>query len=168
MSRDEPFDTTDISVLFVCLGNICRSPLAEGVFRHLAIERANPARLSIDSAGTGGWHVGHPPDPRSQAVARRHGILIETQKARRVSSEDFSRFDLIVAMDGANLRDLEQLRPSGAGARLARLRDWDPEPGDGDVPDPYYGGPDGFDQVYAMIDRSCRALLDDLLDDPLA
>lgn len=156
----------DCSVLFVCLGNICRSPLAEGVFHHLAAEAGVAAGVTggivVDSAGTGAWHVGQRPDPRSLEVAQRHGIELPGH-ARRVTEEDFHRFDRIIAMDRSNLRDLESLRPDGSGTVPELLRDHDPEPGDGEVPDPYYGGGDGFDRVYAMVRRSCEGLLDDIL-----
>ncbi len=148
-------------VLFVCLGNICRSPLAEGVFRHLAAERG--IVVEADSAGTGAWHEGEPPDPRSCEVAARHGIDLDGQRARAVVEADFERFDMILAMDRQNLEDLQRLRPPHARARIARLRDHDPE-GPGDVPDPYYGGDQGFERVYRMIHRSCEALLDSLED----
>lgn len=180
----EPPPLVSPSVLFVCLGNICRSPLAEGVFRahleaagiaHTGSGDAAPAdpavataqgalHVHVDSAGTGAWHVGELPDPRSREVAHRHGISLDDQRARRVRPDDFERFEWIVAMDGANLSDLEALQARhGGSARLARLRDWDPDPGNGDVPDPYYGGPDGFDRVFAMVDRACRSLLDELV-----
>jgi len=151
------------SVLFVCLGNICRSPLAEGVLLHLASERGIES-LEVDSAGTGAWHIGERPDPRSLDVAERNGVALPG-RARKVTEDDFRRFRRIVAMDHSNLRDLEALRPSDATARLELLRDHDPDPGDGEVPDPYYGGDDGFDRVWEMVLRSCEALLDDVLDD---
>lgn len=151
-----------ISVLFVCLGNICRSPLAEGVFRDL-VDRA---RLSdgfrIDSAGTGSWHVGSPPDARSVQVAAQHGLTLDCS-ARRVTPADFREFDHIVAMDRSNLRDLKRMAAEqGSHSRVVLLREFDPR-GGGDVPDPYYGGANGFERVFRMIDRSCRALLEDLL-----
>ena len=150
-------------MLFVCLGNICRSPLAEGVFRHLARDRGVGNRFDIDSAGTGAWHAGEPPDRRSAAVAAANGIALEGT-ARKVRPDDFERFDYILAMDGENLRDLKQLSERTPGsAELRLLRDYDPEGGE-DVPDPYYGGPGGFDTVYAMVRRSCEALLDDLVE----
>ncbi|MBT8403490.1 MAG: low molecular weight phosphotyrosine protein phosphatase [Gemmatimonadetes bacterium] len=160
MNRPAP-DPAPVSVLFVCLGNICRSPLAEGVFRHRVEQAELTAFFRIDSAGTGGWHVGDPPDPRSSATAASRGVSLDGQRARRVDPEDFGRFDWIVAMDRANLRDLERLRGriAGAAAELVLLRDFDPEPGDGEVPDPYYGGPDGFDRVFDLVDRSTAALL---------
>jgi protein-tyrosine phosphatase len=154
-------DDDRIGVLFVCLGNICRSPLAEGIFRHRVEQAELTAFFRIDSAGTGGWHVGDPPDPRSAAVAASRGVSLDGQRARRVDPEDFGRFDWIVAMDRSNLRDLERLRERAAtaSAELVLLRDFDPDPGDGEVPDPYYGGPDGFDQVFDLVDRSTEALL---------
>ena len=149
------------SVLFVCLGNICRSPLAEGVFAHLVRERDLADRFEVDSAGTGAWHVGERPDPRSAEVAARHGIVLGG-RARRISPSDFERFDLVVAMDRDNMAELERLGARENGrARLRLLREWDPEEGD-EVPDPYYGGPDGFDAVFRMVLRSCEALLDEL------
>jgi protein-tyrosine phosphatase len=146
-------------VLFVCLGNICRSPLAEGVFRHLVAERGLEDRIEIDSAGTGGWHVGEGPDPRSLEVAARNGVSLDGQAARRIEATDLGDFQWIVAMDADNERDLRRLAQEDPDVRIHRLRDFDPE-GVGDVPDPYYGGPQGFDTVYAMVERSCRALLD--------
>ncbi len=152
-----------VGILFVCLGNICRSPLAEGVFRHLVREAGTEEEFRIDSAGTGAWHVGNPPDPRSREVARRNGIEL-VGVARQVRPDDFDTFDLIVAMDLANRRDLEELAGDRDGrADLALLRAFDPEAQeDAEVPDPYYGGPDGFDEVFRMIRRSCAALLEDL------
>jgi protein-tyrosine phosphatase len=150
------------SVLFVCLGNICRSPLAEGVLLHLARERGLEDRLRVDSAGTGGWHVGDPPDRRSAAVARDHGIALES-RARQVTSDDADAFDLVLAMDRSNLADLEQLFRGRGSAELRLFRHWDPEAdGDADVPDPYYGGPDGFEKVHRMVTRTCESLLDEV------
>lgn len=163
--NDSTASSEPYGVLFVCLGNICRSPLAEGVFRHLARERGLEDHFRVDSAGTGAWHVGEPPDPRSREVAERHGVALDDQRARQVRPADFDEFDLIVAMDADNLRTLERLRPGREHrASLRRLRDVDPDPGDGDVPDPYYGGPRGFDEVYEMVKRSAEALLDELAD----
>ena len=148
-----------VSVLFVCMGNICRSPLAEGVFRHLAIERG--LDVLADSAGTGGWHAGNLPDPRSVAVAAAHGIDIRGQRARKVALGDFARHDLILAMDGSNLADLERIRPAGATATLALYLDHALGQS-ADVPDPYYGGRDGFEHVYRMIREASAALVDRL------
>ena len=167
--RDEPA-AEPIRVLFVCLGNICRSPLAEGVFLHLAREAGVADRFEVDSAGTGHWHVGERPDSRAQAVARRHGVELPSL-ARQVTRADFDRFDYIVAMDRENLWDLERMAKETPGAepraKIRLLREDDPDRTAGDdrhdVPDPYYGGPSGFDAVYTMVHRSAKALLERLL-----
>ena len=154
----------DVSVLFVCLGNICRSPLGEGVLAHRLEDEDLSDRVRVDSAGTGAWHLGDPPDPRSMEVAVRHGIALRG-RARRVSVEDFNEFDYIFAMDRSNLRDLRYLESEGdGGALLTLFREFDPhQDGDLDVPDPYYGGPDGFDLMFDMIDRTCAAFVEHLL-----
>jgi protein-tyrosine phosphatase len=153
---------TEVSLLFVCLGNICRSPLAEGVAQHLAQERGLGGRVRVDSAGTGAWHVGESPDPRSIDVARRNGIHLDS-RARQLRGSDLFEHHYVLAMDHSNLSKLEALRDrNGASARVLLLRDFDPDPGDGQVPDPYYGGPDGFDDVFRMIVRSVEGLLDEI------
>lgn len=146
------------AVLFVCLGNICRSPLAEGIFRHLTRHHADGQRLVIDSAGTGAWHQGEGPDPRSVAVAARHGIDISSQRARQVVSADFTRFDVILAMDGSNLSDLRRMAPARATAQVRLFLDTPPY----DVPDPYYGGADGFEAVFAMVEQGARRLAEQI------
>lgn len=159
-----------IRVLFVCLGNICRSPLAEGVFLYLAEEAGVADRFEVDSAGTGDWHVGERPDPRAEAVARRHGVALPSV-ARQVEPGDLERFDHIVAMDRENLWALERMakerRGRNARAEIRLLRADDPDRSEGDdrhdVPDPYYGGPGGFEDVYQMVHRSAQALLERLL-----
>ena len=151
-------------VLFVCLGNICRSPIGEGILRHLAHQGGHDA-IEVDSAGTGAYHCGEPPDRRAQATARSQGIAIDQQRARQVRSEDFDRFDFILAMDRDNLRALRDLAPGDDGAILRLLRDYDPE-GGSDVPDPYYGGAEGFDNVFRMVERCCRAFLTEHGVDP--
>ena len=157
-------DRQRTSVLFVCLGNICRSPLAEGVFRHLATERGPDHEFLVDSAGTGAWHVGEPPDRRSVEVAARHGITVNG-RARKVRPDDLQSFDLVVAMDRENLEDLENLADAhGSRARLHLLREFDSRRTGDDVPDPYYGGPNGFETVYHMVRRSCEGLLETLAD----
>lgn len=150
------------SVLFVCLGNICRSPLAEGVFASMAAERGLAGRFEVDSAGTAGYHSGEAPDPRSVAVAAKHGIRLEGA-ARQVTRADLARPGLVVAMDASNRRSLERLRGARGQAELVTMRDFDPDDPGGDVPDPYYGGPGGFDEVYEILRRSCRGLLDELV-----
>ncbi len=150
------------SVLFVCLGNICRSPLAEGVFASMAAERGLAERFEIDSAGTAGYHSGEAPDPRSVAVADKHGIRL-VGAARQVTRADLARPGLVVAMDASNRRSLERLLGPRDQAEIVAMRDFDPDDPGGDVPDPYYGGPGGFDDVYEILDRSCRGLLDELV-----
>ena len=148
------------SVLFVCLGNICRSPLAEGVFRSELGRRGLAGRISVDSCGTGGWHVGEPPDPRSVACARSHDIDISAQRARQLQIEDFHRFDWIVTMDRANLRQCLDRRPVSSAAELRTFMSFVAEAEVEDVPDPYYGGDDGFEHVYDLLRRGVGPLLD--------
>ncbi|HEX6307360.1 MAG TPA: low molecular weight protein-tyrosine-phosphatase [Longimicrobiales bacterium] len=150
-----------IGVLFVCLGNICRSPLAQGVFAQLVSEEGLGDRFDIDSAGTSDYHIGEPPDPRTTREARRRGVTLE-HAARQVDHEDFERFDYVLAMDAVNLGKLERIaRQLRGAAELHLLRAFDPEAGDDlEVPDPYFGGPDGFADVHEMIERACRGLLE--------
>ena len=156
----------DISVLMVCLGNICRSPMAEGVFRHLIQAEGLADRVRVDSAGTGSWHAGESPDIRSIRTAAGHGVTL-SGSARQLRPEDFGTFDYVVAMDGSNLENLERYTESiGGEAALYLLREFDPEGGPGaEVPDPYYGGGSGFEDVYEMVERSCRGLLDHILEE---
>ena len=146
-------------VLFVCTGNICRSPTAEGVFRHLILEAGLGHAIESASAGTHGYHVGDPPDPRTVAAARRRGFDLSAQRARKVRVEDFHAFDLILAMDRDHFAHLESLRPNAARAEVRLFLDYHPERGAIDVPDPYYGGPDGFETVLDMIERATKSLL---------
>ncbi len=152
-----------MKLLFVCLGNICRSPTAEGVMRDLVRDAGLEEEIALDSAGTGGRQVGAPPDARATETARRRGIVLEGA-ARRFDPADFDRFDLILAMDRQNLRDLRALAPDDeAAGRVRLLREFDPASAgapDLDVPDPYYGGDDGFDVVLDQVDAACRGLLD--------
>ena len=154
-----------VHLLFVCLGNICRSPTAEGVMRRMVDDAGLEDAIAIDSAGTGGWHVGAVPDPRSTDAARRRGVVLEGA-ARRVEPADFRRFDLLLAMDRENLSTLHALAPDEDARRRVRLlREFDPASAgapDLDVPDPYYGGPRGFDDVLDLVERACAGLLDDL------
>jgi protein-tyrosine phosphatase len=146
------------------MGNICRSPTAEGVMRRLLREQGLEDAVEVDSAGTGDWHVGNAPDRRATAAARMRGIALEGA-ARQVAQADFSAFDLILAADRRNLRDLEALLPAGARAKLHLLREFDPGSAgapDLDVPDPYYGGDDGFEHVLDLVEAACRGLLDHL------
>jgi low molecular weight protein-tyrosine phosphatase len=151
-----------LRLLFVCLGNICRSPTAEGTMRTLVREAGLEDQIELDSAGTGGWHVGSAPDERATAAAAGRGVVLEGA-ARRVRLEDFNDFDLILAMDSANLSDLRQLAPDGEGrAKVRLLREFDPA-SDGaedlDVPDPYYGDGDGFERVLDLVQAACAGLL---------
>ncbi len=145
------------SVLFVCLGNICRSPLAEGVLRDEAAKAG--IDVEIDSAGTGDWHLGHAPDKRAQAVAAKNGLDIAHLRARLVTAEDFRRFDHIIAMDSSNFSNLERMRPPDGDAHVSRLLDFAPELGVADVPDPYQGGPEGFDETYRLVRAGVQGLL---------
>lgn len=149
------------AILFVCLGNICRSPLAEGVFHDIVAKRGLSRSFHVDSAGTGNWHTGSPPDPRSAAVAAAHGIDISTQRARQVAVADFSRFDLILAMDHSVLIRLKSISPANAGAKVHLFMDHACGK-QTDVPDPYYGGEDGFEDVYRMILDASASLADRL------
>lgn len=146
------------------MGNICRSPLAEGVFLHLLRERGLEGRIVVDSAGTGGWHVGHPPDPRSIAVASRYGIELPS-RARKIHTDDWEKFDLIIVMDNENRSDC--LDAGAPEDKVRHLRSFDPILNGANlpVPDPYYGGEDGFDTVYEMVHASCLGLIEFLTRD---
>ena len=150
----------NISVLFVCLGNICRSPAAEGVMKELADEAGQSSRFTIDSAGTGRWHIGQLPDKRMRVHAQRRGLTLD-HICRQVSADDFDRFDLIIGMDSANIEDLRDITPSleaaskiipmGAFVDMATRYDY--------IPDPYYEGAEGFELVLDLLDNGCRNLL---------
>jgi protein-tyrosine phosphatase len=149
-------------LLFVCMGNICRSPTAEGVFRHLAANHAPDLAVHVDSAGTHAYHLGEPPDPRAQRAAERRGISLAGLKARRVRDEDFASFDLIIAMDELNLEMLREQCPQELRVRLKLLLDYAPQLGRRDVPDPYYGGGNGFEYVLDLVEEASRGLLEHL------
>jgi len=144
-----------IKVLFVCMGNICRSPTAEAVLRARLRALGLHERVEVDSAGTGDWHTGDPPDARSQRHAALRGYDLSGLRARRVAEEDFHRFDLLLAMDDDNLADLERLKPDGARAELRLFAA-------AEVPDPYQGGPDGFEHVLDLVEQASDALIQDL------
>ncbi len=148
-------------VLFVCLGNICRSPTAEGLFQHQVNQSGLSAYFEIDSAGTSAWHEGEPANSKSRMTAERHGVAL-LSRSRPVRYSDFDYFDLILAMDGQNLMDLQALTQQEEHHRKIKLmRAYDPE-GKGDVPDPYYDSMDGFEKVFHLLDRSCQTLLEEL------
>ncbi|MCB2052169.1 MAG: low molecular weight phosphotyrosine protein phosphatase [Novosphingobium sp.] len=151
------------SILFVCLGNICRSPLAEAAFRRAAEDAG--LDVQIDSAGTGDWHIGAPPDPRAQAEARRHGLDISFYRARQVAIEDYRRFTHIFALDENNLADLRSRAPSDASARLSLLLDLVDGMEGQAVADPYFGGDEGFAETWRDVQRAALALVRDLTSD---
>lgn len=152
----------EFNILFVCLGNICRSPLADCVMKQLLRERGLESRVHVESCGTGAWHVGESAHADSIAVASRHGIDLAYHRARQLAKEDFSKFDLLVAMDRENFSAIRS-RARSASARLVHLREFDPESkGDLDVPDPYYLPRDSFKTVFDIIRRSCRTLLEEI------
>jgi protein-tyrosine phosphatase len=150
-------------VLFVCTGNICRSPTAEGVFRHLARERGVLDLLRIDSAGTHDYHVGEAPDPRAIEHAARRGYDLAPLRARQVSGADFREFDRILAMDRGHLRQLKAMAPAGSPARVAMFLDHSGSWRGLDVPDPYYGGSRGFEEVLDMVEEASARLLEEIL-----
>lgn len=148
---------TGPSIVFVCLGNICRSPIAEGLFRHMAESTSYDG--VIDSAGTGSWHAGQPPDARAQQVLRRRDIDISGLRARQITPQDFLDFDLLLAMDTENLADLRTIAPHRARDRVHLFLDFTLGEAAADVPDPYYGGASGFENVCDLIERAAGKLL---------
>lgn len=148
-----------VRVLFVCLGNICRSPTAEGVFRKMVEQEGLGHLIRIDSAGTSDYHAGGPPDPRALQAARQRGIDLSGLRARQAVARDFTEFDYVLAMDGANLRDLRRLCPPDYAGHFGRFLDFAPQLKTRDVPDPYYGGANGFETVLDMIEAASRGLL---------
>ena len=151
-----------VSVLFVCLGNICRSPTAEAVFRERVIAAGLEEKIRIDSAGTGDWHIGRAPDPRTREAAARRGYQMDSLRARQVSPQDFYEFDVVLAMDNANLSDLQAMQPADVTVTLGRFLDYASGAAVSEVPDPYYGGEDGFDRVLDLIEGGADGLLDAL------
>ncbi len=160
--------SVQVRVLFVCMGNICRSPTAEGVFSHLVRARGLHETIEADSAGTGDWHSGEAPDSRAQAMALRHGVDISGQRARVVSARDFTRFHYICAMDRDNLAHLRRKCPKDRQDRLYLFGNFAEEFYGVDVPDPFYGGQAGFAEVFRMVQRASEGLLAAIERDHLA
>ncbi|WP_018127373.1 low molecular weight protein-tyrosine-phosphatase [Balneola vulgaris] len=157
ITKNNPF-----AIVFVCLGNICRSPTGEGLLLHKVKEKGLASYFYIDSAGTAAYHVGEPANSKSQATANNHGVHLPS-KARQFEYADFNEFDLILAMDAENYKNIKALdRNNRFEDKVKMMREFDPTPEDGNVPDPYYGGLQGFENVYQIINRSCDALLDEL------
>jgi protein-tyrosine phosphatase len=148
-----------MKILFVCLGNICRSPSAEAVLREIAAREAPDLGIEVDSAGTAGYHIGSPPDERSQEAARRRGYDMAPLRARIVEPHDFERFDLILAMDSDNLSILRRRAPVAARERVRLFLEFAPDAGVTEVPDPYYGGAAGFEQVLDLVEAAARGLI---------
>lgn len=152
----------NVKILFVCLGNICRSPTAEGVFQKKLEETKLDNIVQIDSAGTAGWHIGKSPDPRSTQAAAERGYSMSHLKSRQVSSNDFHHFDYILAMDEDNLADLLEVKPTGAKARVELFLDYAQDTSYTEVPDPYYGNEDGFSTVLDLVENASGGLLSTL------
>ena len=148
-----------MKILFVCLGNICRSPTAEAVFRAVLAREAPGLGIQVDSAGTAGYHIGEPPDPRTRQAALRRGYDLSSLRARIVELADFERFDLILAMDGENLAVLKRRAPRDFAPKVRLFLEFAPELGVADVPDPYYGGPNGFEEVLDLVEEAAQGLL---------
>lgn len=151
-----------VSVLFVCLGNICRSPTADGIMRKQVADAGLQTQVTVDSAGTASWHTGRGPDPRTQAAASLRGYDLSPLRARQVSAADFATFDYILAMDNENLRNLQQLKPANYRGHLGLFLDFAREHSLREVPDPYYGGDAGFELVLDLVEDATRGLLADI------
>jgi protein-tyrosine phosphatase len=154
-----PSSSKTTRVLMVCLGNICRSPTAEAVLRKKVHEAGLDERIEVDSAGTADYHVDSPPDRRAVAHGERRGLKMKHLRGRQVSRDDFDRFDFILAMDDDNLADLQSIRPAGSRAKLALLMSYAPEAGSREVPDPYYGGAEGFERVLTLTESAADGFI---------
>jgi protein-tyrosine phosphatase len=153
-----------LRLLVVCLGNICRSPLAEGLLRHHLEQVGLEDRVEVDSAGTGGWHVGEPPDRRTVRNAARHGLDLQGLRARKLCSADYHRFDWLLCADASNLSDVRRRAPAGATARHALLLEWAGMGQGAEIPDPYTGGPEAFEHVFTLVDAAARRIVARLAD----
>ncbi|MBD2859076.1 low molecular weight phosphotyrosine protein phosphatase [Spongiibacter sp. KMU-158] len=151
-----------VSVLFVCLGNICRSPTAHGVFEQMLLEQGLAEQVEVDSAGTGDWHIGRPPDARMQAAAKQRGYDLSHLRARQVSAQDFHNFDYVLAMDKSNFSDLQAMQPHNSRGKLSLFLDFAPQQHLREVPDPYYGGEAGFYEVIDLVEAAAQGLLNDI------
>ena len=152
-----------ISILFVCMGNICRSPTAEGVFRHLVQQEGHDSWITTDSAGTHAYHIGEQPDHRSQQTALTRGIDLGDLRARKAVTKDFHEFDYVLAMDDDNYQLLENICPAGLENKLSLFLDFSDEYSESQVPDPYYGGDRGFEHVFDLVESASRGLLQDII-----
>jgi protein-tyrosine phosphatase len=161
----EPAPDYQHHILFICMGNICRSPTAEGAFRKVLAEHAPELRIAVDSAGTHAYHIGERPDPRAQRAAQRRGIDLSTQRARAVVPEDFERFDLLLAMDELNVATLREIGGPVGQEKIRLFLEFAPSLGRLDVPDPYYGGNNGFEYVLDLVEEASRGLLESLRRD---
>lgn len=150
-----------VKVLFVCLGNICRSPMAEGLFQHLVEQAGLGEEILVDSAGTSNYHVGETPDERMRRTAATHGVLLNS-RARQFKKEDFSRFDYVIPMDRSNHRNMLQVGSPDSNTTFKLMREWQQEPDSPDVPDPYWSGDDGFEEVYQILLEACSNLLEEI------
>jgi protein-tyrosine phosphatase len=159
IGKAEPEPLAERRVLFVCMGNICRSPTAEGVFRKLLQDQAPDLDVQVDSAGTHAFHVGDPPDPRACRAAERRGVDLKRQRARRVVARDFAHFELVLAMDEQNMEALLEVCPPEYRDRVRLLLDFAPQVGRTDVPDPYYGGANGFEHVLDLVEEAAAGVL---------
>nr|WP_324259012.1 low molecular weight protein-tyrosine-phosphatase [Cellvibrio fontiphilus] len=146
-------------VLFVCLGNICRSPTADGIFRELVLNAGLDQKITVDSAGTGDWHIGKAPDSRTVAAARKRGYDLSVLRARQVKASDFDEFDYVLAMDKANLADLQRIKPEHFAGHLGLFLEFGNRSDYREVPDPYYGGADGFELVLDLVEAAAEGLL---------
>ena len=158
--HDKQHDTALVNVLFVCMGNICRSPTAEGVFRKLVDEAGLGKDIFVDSAGTHAYHIGEAPDVRAVETSKQHGVDIAGLQARMLNEDDFNRFDFIVAMDADNMRHIQRRNPGGNNAVICRLLEDAADVQENNVPDPYYGGSSGFERVYDLVEEGCQELLE--------
>lgn len=153
-----------VSVLFVCTGNICRSPTGEGVFRTMLKSTGLEDHVAVDSAGTADYHTGEPPDPRSVEAALARGVDLSEQRARQIHPDDFYKFDFLIAMDQTHLGEMQRLCPEGESHRIKLLLDYAPQVGTRNVPDPYYGAGDGFAYVLDLVEAGAAGLLQDVRD----